>query len=120
MITDLIGNELAPSEDDPCVLKLLDTIDAEFEPITLDIEPEPNAEQLDCFIVVENKVKKSGGKRILGWQVWKTRFLMRSDPNWNMKNDAGAARLQCRRRLAAAGLLRGFRNPFHCFLKTPF
>ena len=62
---------LVPSADDPGLEKLLRVLNATHEPIYLDTEPEPNAQENDCFAIVDSKVSCFGGKRILGWQIWK-------------------------------------------------
>lgn len=68
-----------PNIDDPHFKLLENKIDAEYEPIILQVEPEENAKLLDCFVIVEEKIKGNGGKMILGWQIWKTNNLIEAE-----------------------------------------
>ena len=68
-----------PDENDLDVQKLINLIDAEFEPIEIEVTPEGGALESDCFRIIDNKVKHEGGKMILGWQIWKSPFLIEAE-----------------------------------------
>ena len=42
-------------------------------------EPEPNSKENDCIPIVDNKVDNFGGKRILGWQIWKSGYMIEAE-----------------------------------------
>jgi len=80
---------MTPEIDDKEVQKLLKKLNASHEPDYLKVTPEPNAEAKDCFIVVQEKVKKDGGRMIMGWQIWKGKHLIEAECHavWEDKNE---------------------------------
>ena len=57
------------------------------------ITPEPYAEIGNCFHSVEEKIRRNGGKQILGWQIWKNQFFIEAEfhaiwesPNGDLKD----------------------------------
>lgn len=70
---------ITPKENDVHVQRLLSLIDSDLELIVLEIKPEPGSEPSDCTNIVEQKVKKEGGRIIYGWQIWKTKFLVEAE-----------------------------------------
>lgn len=70
---------MTPKSIDKDVEKLLDKLDATHEPIYIKVSPEVGAKINDCFIIVREKVKNSGGRMILGWQIWKTKYLIEAE-----------------------------------------
>lgn len=74
------------SEDDPKVLKLLGEIRRvgggifpNAKPVYVRVSPESGAEAHDCFFVVDAKVERDGGKRILGWTLREESVLMSAE-----------------------------------------
>ncbi len=49
---------MTPKIEDKEVQRLLKKLNATHEPDYLDVTPEPTSEAKDCFIVVQDKVKK--------------------------------------------------------------
>lgn len=70
---------MTPIKIDKDITRLLNKLNATHEPLFLDVTPEPNARIGDCFIIVREKVKKHGGRMILGWQIWKTPNLIEAE-----------------------------------------
>ncbi len=52
------------------VKRLCNRIAPGTRPIFVKVSPEADAGPNDCFITVENKVNKSGGKIQYGWAIW--------------------------------------------------
>lgn len=70
---------MTPKLEDKEVQRLLRKLDATHEPDYLNITPEVGAETKDCFIVVQNKVNNDGGRMIMGWQIWKGKYLIEAE-----------------------------------------
>ncbi len=68
-----------PDINDKYVFSLLKKIGVKNDPMHLQVIPEENSKAHDCFPIVQNKVKKSGGKMILGWQFWKSKNLIEAE-----------------------------------------
>jgi len=47
--------------------------------IYIDVEPELDAEVLECIPNVRKKIKIDGGKEVLGWEIWKTDILIEAE-----------------------------------------
>jgi hypothetical protein len=79
--------EIVPKPNDSHLSRLLDKIEADFEPAYLEVEAQ-TGDVLDCFNIVNDKVAKDGGKMILGWQIWKTPFLIEAEAHsvWEDEN----------------------------------
>lgn len=67
------------SENDADVKRLERLVGATHEPIFVDVRPEPWALVSECFPNVERKVRESGGRMIIGWQVWKSANLIEAE-----------------------------------------
>jgi hypothetical protein len=70
---------MTPNIIDRDIKKLLDKLNASHEPVYLNVEPDTNAELSDCFPVVQKKVQKCGGRMIMGWQIWKAKYLVEAE-----------------------------------------
>lgn len=68
-----------PNFDNAHFKKLESIINADYEPIEILCEIEDSEKPLDCFDIVQNKVRNYGGKMILGWQIWQTNMLMEAE-----------------------------------------
>ncbi len=68
----------AADEKDPYVIKLLKNVGT-HTPVYLDVEPEEGAEINECFPAVQKKIETSGGRMILGWQIWKGPNLVEAE-----------------------------------------
>ncbi len=66
-------------EDDPDVKRLEKLLKASHDPFFVDVRPEPWALVSECFPNVERKVKESGGRMVIGWQVWKSPNLIEGE-----------------------------------------
>lgn len=42
-------------------------------------QPDPEAMINECFPSVDKKILKSGGRRILGWQIWETPIILQAE-----------------------------------------
>lgn len=67
------------SYKDSDLIRLERKLKASHEPIFVDVVPEDWALLSECYPNVERKVKESGGRMVLGWQVWKTRHLIEGE-----------------------------------------
>jgi hypothetical protein len=70
---------MTPKIEDKEVQRLLNKLNATHEPDYLEVTPEPRADVNDCFIIVQDKVKKDGGRMIMGWQIWKGKHLIEAE-----------------------------------------
>lgn len=70
---------MTPLKNDKDVQKLLKLLNATHTEIYLDVEPEAGARPNDCFINVQNKVAVAGGQMIMGWQIWKNKYLVEAE-----------------------------------------
>lgn len=75
----IMRNSLTPEDNDPYIEYILQAINAKIEPVYLTIEAEANSSYNDCVGIVERKVKTSGGRAILGWQIWRLPFLIEAE-----------------------------------------
>jgi len=80
---------MTPSIEDTDVKRLLNIVDATHEPVYLKVSPEPGAQTKDCFIAVQEKAKRDGGRMIMGWQVWKGKHLIEAECHavWEDENE---------------------------------
>jgi hypothetical protein len=79
-----------PNLEDPQLKRLLNKVNATHEPTYLPVTLEPGVQPKDCFIAVQNKVAKDGGRMILGWQIWKSKNLIEAECHavWEDDNEA--------------------------------
>lgn len=70
---------MTPNEICNDIKFLLSKLDTCSEPVFLRSIPEPKSPLNECFPTVDKKVKSSGGKRVLGWQIWKTSLLVEAE-----------------------------------------
>jgi uncharacterized protein YchJ len=80
---------MTPATIDKDVKQLVMKVDPTHEPLYVHIKPEQGAEALDCFRVVEQKVKTAGGRIVYGWQVWKTPHLIEAECHAVWENPKG-------------------------------
>jgi len=80
---------MTPIKIDKDIEKLFKLLKASHDYTFLDVEPELGAQPNDCFPVVQSKVKLAGGKMILGWQIWKTKYLVEAECHavWEDENE---------------------------------
>lgn len=48
-------------------------------PVYINVIPESYAEINECFPSVEKKIRLSGGSMVLGWQIWRSPFLIEAE-----------------------------------------
>jgi len=58
---------------------LLSKVGAKSEPVFLPSRPVAGAPLNECFPIVDKKVESAGGKKVLGWQIWKTPLLVEAE-----------------------------------------
>lgn len=78
-----------PNINDPWVESILNRLNAEYEPIEIKVTPIKSAQENDCFNIIQEKVNVNGGKMILGWQLWKSPFIIEAECHavWEDKNE---------------------------------
>lgn len=70
---------MTPVEIDDDVKKLISTVCPDSRPIYLPVEPESYAQVNECFPAVAEKIKRDGGSRVIGWQIWKTNIIVEAE-----------------------------------------
>jgi len=68
-----------PEKIDEDIQNLLNKLKVTQIPIYLSIESDPNSTLQDCFPIVQKKVIDSGGKMVMGWQIWKADYLVEAE-----------------------------------------
>lgn len=68
-----------PALDNEHLESLLVKMDAEFEPVELKVETHPNAKENECISIVDQMIQENGGKRILGWQLWESAYILEAE-----------------------------------------
>lgn len=66
---------MTPDINDIHVQKLIKLINTPHKPYYVKVKSISDGQINDCFFIVENKVKESGGKSILGWYFGKSKIL---------------------------------------------
>lgn len=61
------------------VSKISKALKAEYDPIYVDVIPEPQTKESDCFRIVPNKIRESGGKAIFGWTIWEHKYFIEAE-----------------------------------------
>lgn len=69
----------APELTEPRVTALVDRIVPQGIAIYLAVEPARFAEVNGCFPAVTEKVHRDGGSMVVGWQIWRSRFLLEAE-----------------------------------------
>ena len=70
---------MTPTEIDDDVKELISNINPGSTPVYLIVEPESFSQVKECFPTVEEKIKRDGGSSVIGWQIWKTDFLVEAE-----------------------------------------
>lgn len=70
---------MTPNEICSDIRFLVSKIGAKSEPVFLPSRPEAGAPLNECFPTVDKKVESAGGKKMLGWQIWKTPLLVEAE-----------------------------------------
>jgi len=78
-----------PTIDDKNLEMLLDKLNAEYDPIRIKVKPSIDSKSLDCTENVARQVKKSGGKSIFGWRIWKSKNLIEAEFHSIWENNKG-------------------------------
>ncbi|MBT9394386.1 hypothetical protein KLP40_14540 [Hymenobacter sp. NST-14] len=65
--------------NDPILNKLLDKIGVEFDPETVPVQPAPYALPHNCFLNVQEKVRRDGGQVHYGWAIHETNLLREAE-----------------------------------------
>ena len=79
-------HDMVPKLEDPNVNILIAEIrnsggglSSDAAPVFVDVRPEENVAVNDCFPIVDEKIQKFGGERILGWTLRHEIFLMSAE-----------------------------------------
>lgn len=76
-----------PTEVNQFVEKVLDKINAEFDPEFVPIIPELYAQPQNCFGNVVEKVKRDGGKAHYGWAIFQSSIICEAERHAVWEND---------------------------------
>ena len=79
---------MTPKTIDANILKLTKMVNNRAEPFFVSVIPEKSALLNECFPTVKEKIKKDGGKMVVGWQVWKGTFIVEAEVHaiWESTN----------------------------------
>jgi hypothetical protein len=66
-------------EIDNNIKKLILLVCPKSVPVYVPVEPESYAQISFCFPAVQEKINREGGEQIIGWQIWKTNFLVEAE-----------------------------------------
>lgn len=69
----------SPKKVDAYVEKILDKLNAKYDPEIIPVRPIENSIRQDCFGNVEKKISTSGGQKHYGWAVWKSGILYEAE-----------------------------------------
>lgn len=77
-----------PNENDKYVDKLLDKMNVEYLPEKVPVIIENGAKKLNCFVNVQEKVIKDGGKIHYGWAIYKSDIICEAERHsvWETPN----------------------------------
>lgn len=77
-----------PLEVNEHIEKLLDLIDSEFDPEIIPVRNEPNAKLHNCYLNVDEKVKRDGGKVHYGWAIFQSKIICEAERHaiWESPN----------------------------------
>ena len=78
-----------PDINDSEFIRLEKLIDSDIEAIYISVETVSEAKENFCFPIVQEYVKKHGGKMICGWQIWKSDILIEAEYHAVWKNGNG-------------------------------
>lgn len=78
---------ISPSEENENVTKLLNKLNTDFEPEIIPVLIDENATMGNCFINVEKKVKKDGGKVHFGWAIFQSTNLCEAERHAVWENE---------------------------------
>lgn len=68
-----------PTATDENISDLLSQIGSSEEPRYVPCELHQGAPMNKCFPLVQEKIRTEGGKRVLGWQIWKGELLIEAE-----------------------------------------
>lgn len=79
---------IAPNEDDTFVEKLLDKMNVKYSAEKVPIYIEEGAKKLNCFVNVQEKVKKEGGAIHYGWAIYMSDIICEAERHsvWETPN----------------------------------
>jgi hypothetical protein len=81
--------QISPTETDKFVEKLLTKITSEYEPEQVPVILETYAKRNNCYLNVDEKVKRDGGKAHYGWTIYQTDILCEAERHAVWENDEG-------------------------------
>ncbi|OED52281.1 hypothetical protein BEI46_18400 [Aliivibrio fischeri] len=67
------------SFEDKWLIQLTNLIGSSSQPLFVDNKKESFSLRNECLPNVDEKIRKDGGTRILGWQVWQTEYLIEAE-----------------------------------------
>lgn len=79
----------SPDESNVFVERLLDKLEVEFNPEIIPVVVDSSARKNNCFINVDEKVKRDGGKVHYGWVVFQTDILCEAERHAVWENPKG-------------------------------
>lgn len=79
MVLKLEGEAVTPNQICSDIRFLVSKVGAKSELVFLPSKPEAGALLDECFPIVDKKVESAGGRKVLGWQVWKTPLLVEAE-----------------------------------------
>ena len=80
---------ISPTKTDKFVEKLLTKIGSEYEPEQVPVIVEPYAKFNNCYLNVDEKVKRDGGKVHYGWAIYQSDILCEAERHAVWENEDG-------------------------------
>lgn len=81
--------EIVPQLNDKHLKELIKIIGLMSDPYYVPVKIECFAKVNECFSAVDEKIKRDGGSKLFGWQIWKLNFLMEAEFHAIWKSDDG-------------------------------
>lgn len=78
-----------PESIDDKVSEIIEKIGSNLKPLYLKVERESYSIQLECFPNVAEKIRRDGGKQVLGWKIWKTPNIVEAEFHCVWKSPKG-------------------------------
>jgi hypothetical protein len=86
---NITATPISPKYVSPFVERLLDFMNAEFDPEIVPVVVESYATPANCFPNVQEKIKRDGGKIHYGWAIWQHNHIIEAEHHavWEDDNE---------------------------------
>lgn len=81
---------ISPSETNVYVQKLFEKLAAEYDPEIVPIRMEEYSKIRNCYVNVDEKIRRNGGKAILGWAIWQGAHICEAEHHAVWEDEEGS------------------------------